>query len=217
MTRAEAPHPAVLFAVALALLLAMLWAAGFVWFVHAAGRNVPPPPQADGIVVLTGGADRIETALRLLAAGRARRLLVSGVGPTAEFGELARRAGVSPALRDRVTLGRAAVTTRGNASETAEWVRDNTIRTLIVVTATYHMPRALAELSRAVPEVTLYPVPVLPPALRGSHDAGTLRLLAGEYSKWLAAEIGLSGLVGGAGLHAPPAAAHDRPEAARAG
>jgi hypothetical protein len=79
------------------------------------------------------------------------------------------------------------------------------------------MPRALAELSRAVPEVTLYPMPVLPPALRGSHDAATLRLLAGEYSKWLAAEIGLSGLVGREGLHVRPAAAHDRPEAARAG
>ena len=33
----------------------------------------------------------------------------------------------------------------------------------------------------------------------------------------VAAEIGLSGLVGRAGLHAPPAAAHERPEAARAG
>jgi uncharacterized SAM-binding protein YcdF (DUF218 family) len=218
MIRLDARHPTVQFALALALVLAVLWAAGFAWFVYAAGLSAPPPPLADGIVALTGGADRIETALRLLAEGRAQRLLVSGVGPTAEFGELARRAGVDPALRDRVTLGRAAVTTRGNASETAEWVRDNTIRTLIVVTATYHMPRALAELSRAVPEVTLYPVPVLPPALRGNHDAATLRLLAGEYSKWLAAEIGLSGLVGREGLlHARPAAAHDRPEAARAG
>lgn len=183
MTRPGARHPSVLFAVALAMVLALLWAAGFVWFVHAAVLSAPPPPLADGIVALTGGADRIETALRLLAEGRAQLLLVSGVGPTAEFGTLARRAGVNPALRDRVTLGRAAVTTRGNASETAEWVRDNTIRTLIVVTATYHMPRALAELSRAVPEVTLYPVPVLPPALRRSHDAATLRLLAGEVQQ----------------------------------
>jgi uncharacterized SAM-binding protein YcdF (DUF218 family) len=217
MIRGAVRHPRLWIAVALVLGLATLWAAGFVWFIQIASRSTPPPPHADGIVALAGGAERIETALRLLAEGRARLLLVSGVGPTAEFGELARRAGVSPALRDRVTLGRAAVTTRGNASETADWVRENTIRSLIVVTASYHMPRALAELSRALPGVTLYPMPVLPPALRNSRDAGTLRLLVGEYSKWLAAEIGLTALLGREGLHVPPSPARDRPEAAWVG
>src|SRR5262245_28560536 len=35
--------------------------------------------NADGIVVLTGGASRIEDAIELLASGRGRRLLISGV------------------------------------------------------------------------------------------------------------------------------------------
>jgi hypothetical protein len=44
-----------------------------------------------------------------------------------------------------------------------------------------------------MPGLTLYPAPVLPPAMR-QPGLTELRLLAGEYSKWLAAEAGLSAL-----------------------
>jgi uncharacterized SAM-binding protein YcdF (DUF218 family) len=177
-----------------ALLLALGWLAGFGWFLHVVLTPAPPPPRADGIVVFTGGADRVETALRLLAAGRGGKLLVSGVGHDAGFIELARRAHVDVSLAPLVTLGRAAISTRGNAIETAAWVHANGLHTLIVVTAAYHMPRALVELSRTLPDVALYPVPVLPPAMREGLEIPELRLLAGEYMKWLAAEIGLSAL-----------------------
>lgn len=171
--------------------LAVLWLGGFAWFLLLADRAPPLPPQADGIVALTGGAGRVEAALRLLAEHRARVALVSGVGGAAEFAALARRAGVDPVLGARVTLGRAAQTTRGNAEETAAWARANAIRSLIVVTAFYHMPRALAELARTLPNVVLYPAPVAPEA--------SWRLLLGEYSKWLASQLGLSALE----AHAP--------------
>lgn len=176
---------------ALAGALALLWGAGFGLFLRAALSERPPPPRADGIVALTGGAGRVEAALRLLAEGQAQQLLISGVGGTAEFSALAHRAGVDPELGSRVTLGRTAATTRGNATETADWARDKNIRSLIVVTSGYHMPRALAELGRALPGVPLFPAPVLPPPPR---EAGMLRLLAGEYTKFLAAEVGLSAL-----------------------
>ncbi len=192
--------------------LALAWVAGFIWFLHAAWVTVEPPAAADGIVALTGGAERVETALKLLAEGRAWVLLISGVGGDADFAELAHRAGVDPALGSRVTLGRSATSTRGNAAETAEWARTNNLKSLIVVTAGYHMPRALAELSRAMPGVTLYPAPVLPPALRQPGFVA-LRLLAGEYSKWLAAEAGLTAL-GPTGeiLAAPPREERPGPE-----
>ncbi len=184
--------------------LALAWAAGFAWFLHAAWASAEPPAAADGIVALTGGAERVETALKLLAEGRARVLLISGVGGATEFVALAHRAGVDPMLRARVTLGRTAASTRGNATETAEWAHANGLASLIVVTAGYHMPRALAELSRALPDVALYPVPVLPPAMRQLGPTA-LRLLAGEYSKWLATEAGLSAFVSRADTHAAPA------------
>jgi uncharacterized SAM-binding protein YcdF (DUF218 family) len=195
--------------VALPALLALAWAGGFVWFLHAAWITVEPPAAADGIVALTGGAERVATALKLLAEGRARVLLVSGVGGSTEFAALAHRAGVDPGLGGQVTLGRAAASTHGNATETAEWAHANGLHSLIVVTAGYHMPRALAELSRALPEVALYPVPVLPPAMR-QPGLTALRLLAGEYTKWLAAEGGLSAL-GSRGETQHPPSREDRP------
>lgn len=178
---------------AILLVAALGWGAGLAWFVHAAMQPGEAPPPADGIVALTGGAQRIEVALRLLAQDRARLLLVSGVAPGAELPELARRAGVDPEkLAPRVTLGRQARTTLGNAAETASWARANNVRSLIVVTAGYHMPRALAELRRALPDAALHPVTVLPPAMRHGAASSRLWLLAEEYTKWLAVESGLS-------------------------
>jgi uncharacterized SAM-binding protein YcdF (DUF218 family) len=175
------------------LALLLTWAAGFAWFVHRTGRPGHMPPPADGIVALTGGADRVQAAVHLLKLGLGKKLLISGVAHGTELGDLARKNGFSAGkLADRITLGHVATTTHGNAMETHDWALTNDIHSLIVVTAGYHMPRALTELGRALPGVTLYPAPVLPPAMRGTPDRSTLRLLAGEYTKWLAAEIGLS-------------------------
>lgn len=171
------------------LLLAagILWLAGFAWFEYQARHKRHPPATADGILALTGGADRIEAALHLLDQNVAPVLLISGVG-RAELPGLAARAQLDAGrLAARVTLGHAAQSTLGNAEEVVPWAAEHGIRTLIVVTAGYHMPRALLEIGRTLPGVTLYPVPVIPPALRHAPDSGTLALLANEYDKLLAA------------------------------
>ncbi len=174
------------------------WGGGFAWFVHRAGISGTPPERADGIVALTGGSGRVEAALWLLAEGRARVALLSGIGGGAELRELAARAGLTAEeLGGRVTLGRQATSTHGNAAEAAVWARANDVHSLIVVTAGYHMPRALTEMAQAMPEVALHPVPVTPPGMLGPggmRDAGMMRLMAAEYTKWLAAALGLSRL-----------------------
>ena len=176
--------------------LTAAWAIGFAQFNETVRRPSPEPPAADGIVALTGGADRIETALQLLADGRAPLLLVSGVGRGVDMAEMAKRLHLEPAqIEEQVTLGHHATTTAGNADETAAWVRDHGIRRLIVVTAGYHMPRALLEISRTLPGITVYPVTVQPPAMRGSLDLSAVRLLASEYDKLLAVQLGLSRFV----------------------
>ena len=168
--------------------VAMLaWAGGFLWFLHVAGQTAEAPPPADGIVALTGGADRIDAALHLLAQGVAPRLLISGVGGAADF----RALGVDPVLASRVTIGREAASTHGNALETARWVRANTVKKLIVVTAGYHMPRARAELARALPDTALIAYPVQPASLR-LGNVSALKLLASEYTKYLTVALGLS-------------------------
>ncbi len=166
---------------------------GFIWFLGDVMRPASLPPPADGIVALTGGADRIATALQMLQQNRARLLLISGVGPATEFAALFRGTGIAPGtLAGRITVGRQATDTLGNADEAADWARAHGLHSLIVVTASYHMRRALTEIGRTLPDARLYPAPVLPPALRGATDLSTLRLLAGEYTKYLAAECGLT-------------------------
>lgn len=173
-------------------LLTTAWSLGLLWFLHVT-TNIPPPPppHSDAILALTGGAGRVDTALRLLASGAAGRLLISGVGRTAEFLELAHRAGVPTILAPQVTLGRNALSTRGNAAEAAAWVRSNNVGSLIVVTSYYHMPRALAELRQTLPGVVLHRVPVVS-GPKSSSNRIELRLLAAEYTKFLAVELGLS-------------------------
>ncbi len=175
--------------------------AGFGWFLVLAGRGpADPTGHTDGIAVLTGGAERVETGLRLLREGRAERLLVSGVHPQVTLADVARLAALEPEpLAGRVALGPRATTTRGNAVEIADWARAGRLHSLRVVTAGYHMPRALLELRRTLPEVSLVPHPVVPARLRDPAAGGqprTWSLLAGEYLKFLAAWAGVPWLLG---------------------
>lgn len=192
-------RPAFLAAGALLAALVVALGAGFVWFAVEARSPAPPPPPSDGIVVLTGGAGRVELALRLLAEGRAGRLLVSGTG-RGDLADLMAAANLGATVtahisRDQVALGRGARSTRGNARETADWVATHRIHSLIVVTSGYHMPRALWELRRTLPAQTiLHPVPLVP-HLPDGQDQVPLRLLAAEYGKWLGALAGLSAWV----------------------
>jgi uncharacterized SAM-binding protein YcdF (DUF218 family) len=184
---------ALVFAAALGVVLLGI---GFLWFLDAAAAAPEDHGRAtDGIAVLTGGGDRVQTGLRLLAEDRARQLLVSGAHPDVTLADLARVAAMDPrVLAGRVTLGRVARSTRGNAAEIAGWAQANELRSIRVVTAGYHMPRALLELRRALPDAELLAHPVVPAPLRDAAAAGRSRtwsLLAGEYAKLIGAAIGL--------------------------
>ena len=126
------------------------------------GVEVKPARNADGIVVLTGGSSRVSDAMELLAGGYGKRLLISGVHPTNGVSDISRSLPDNQSLLDCcVDLDRSAVNTRSNAAETRRWVRERGFKSLIVVTSNYHMPRAIVELSHAMPDVTLIPFAVV--------------------------------------------------------
>ncbi len=169
------------------LVLLLGLAGGFAVFLDRAWMRAPGAgaPSA-GIAVLTGGPERVETGLGLLLLREDGRLIVSGVGPESGLAELARRAGLEAAdVADRTALGREATSTRGNAREVAAWARAAGMREITVVTAGFHMPRALLELRRAMPEGAFRPHPVPPFVAR---PVPMLR----EYLKLLGAGLGLS-------------------------
>ncbi len=188
------PRNALRLLAAILLAAALGWGIGFLWFVQVAARHAEPaPPHADGIVALTGGPGRVELALRLLAGGHADRLLLSGIGGGTELTTLGRLAGIdTTALAPRITLGRYAASTRGNAVEAASWAAQNRIETLIVVTAAWHMPRALAELRQTLPDVRLYPMPVQSSPGADPERGPGMRLEMEEFAKYLLAVSGLS-------------------------
>jgi uncharacterized SAM-binding protein YcdF (DUF218 family) len=176
--------------IGLAALAAIAFGAGFAWFVYRLpASEVALTGKADGIVVLTGGASRIEDAIDLLARGRGQRLLISGVNRMTSEREIARlRPEHEKIIACCVDLDRTAVNTITNATETRRWVRDRGFKSLIVVTSNYHMPRAMAELSHQLPEIALIEFPVISDQLKAGWTHGpTLRLLLTEYVKYVVA------------------------------
>ncbi|MEV4933118.1 MULTISPECIES: YdcF family protein [unclassified Sphingobium] len=154
------------------------WMLGFAWF----AIFLPQPldgRQTDAIVVLTGGAGRINRGLSLLQDGAAKRMLISGVDRSVRPVELAAQYKVPERLFSCcITLGREAIDTRSNAIETAHWLERRDFKTVRLITTDWHMRRSALELRQALPErVTLVydAVPSRP----------SLTMLAREYNKYL--------------------------------
>jgi uncharacterized SAM-binding protein YcdF (DUF218 family) len=182
------------FLLAAPLLAATGLLSGFLWFALqvATPQTTALDGAADGIVALTGGASRISDAVDLLALGRGQRLLITGVAPTVSTSELVR---LVPERQHWfgccVDLGYNAVNTIGNAVETRQWALDRGFRSLLVVTSSYHMPRALLEISHRLPGVALIPFPVVPEQRRAASwwsHAGSAKLLVSEYLKYIVAK-----------------------------
>jgi len=145
-------------------------------------------PKADGIVVWTGpGGGRLEMAGALMEDGRGERLLVSGVNTSLTEARVSSLAGLS---QDNAAccldVDYAALDTRGNARETAAWAKALGYDHIILVTSSYHMPRARVEIGYEMAGLRITPVPVRNEARNHWwRDAGRFRRVVGEYGKYL--------------------------------
>jgi uncharacterized SAM-binding protein YcdF (DUF218 family) len=153
---------------------------------------------ADGVVILTGKSDeRIKSGLSLLAAGKVKRALVSGVHETLNMNDVLGFATFDAELISCcVDLDYRATNTVGNAGEAAMWAEIHGYRSIILVTSTHHMPRSLIEMRRVMPHIRFIAHPVNPPGVQLQswwRYPGTLWLLLGEYTRYLFALFDLTG------------------------
>lgn len=160
-------------------LLLTVWLFGLVWFaVTLPGRSASG--KTDGIVVLTGAPGRFARGVEILQAGRAKRMLVSGVDRSVSRGQFIIAQNAPPNLvKCCIDLGRESIDTVSNAEETARWVRKNNYKSIRLITTDWHVRRATFELRRVLGS----DVDIVAEGVRSQPGFGTLFK---EYHKYLA-------------------------------
>jgi uncharacterized SAM-binding protein YcdF (DUF218 family) len=172
--------------------LIFLWLGGLLQYIDSLPEtDVSVAMVADGVVVFTGGANRLDKAADILATSRARKMLISGVDTATTEQDLAAllSAKITPSLfACCIELGYRARDTFGNAVETANWANRHGLDSFFLVTANYHMPRSLLLTRNALPDQIIYPLAVASGKVvldSWWQRPGTARLLAVEYSKYI--------------------------------
>ncbi len=168
------------FALNTVIYIAVFWCVGFLLFFLQLPRSqtLPEDFNAEGIIVLTGGAGRVEAGMELLERKAGKRLLISGVHPSVTPLDMKNRTEASAELMACcVDLDPNAHDTLTNATESSKWVHKQGFKRIILVTSAYHMPRAYILFTAALPEADVLPYPVgvgLP-----------VHLAAREYNKYI--------------------------------
>ena len=165
-------------------LLLILYGLGFALFGVTLGKPArEDAARTDGIVVVTGGAGRIEHGVQILADGRGKRMLVAGTDPAVTKADIIRRLGGHGRLvQCCVDLGSESVDTRSNAEETKRWLERRKYKSVRLITSDWHMRRARYEFRRVLEDR----YQVVPDAVR--TEPGFMTLF-GEYNKYLLRRI----------------------------
>lgn len=173
------------------LILLLPWITGYVIFMGVIFLQKPQSPEmhTDAIIVVTGGAHRINEGLDLLAAHKARKMLISGVNEKVSLPELLAMWDKKDntdmeAMECCITLGRNAADTNSNAEEAKAWLQANGLYTLRLVTSDYHMPRTNLAFRLSMPDVPIIAHPVKSKS-RLPFGPGQLLLGFQEYNKTL--------------------------------
>lgn len=169
----------------------LAWFGGFVWFAHYINSyDIDTNTKTDAIIVLTGGRNRISEGIRLLNDNLADKLFISGVPTDISIKQIEKQANITADDESKIELGRKAKNTLENAIETEEWIKKNNIKSIRLVTSSYHIPRSLQEFIIYVTmgndlEVILNPI--YSPNVNHNwwKSWGTFRLLIMEYNKFL--------------------------------
>jgi len=155
-----------------------IWLGGLWHFYNITKGFANVATLVDGIVILTGGNDRIKSGLEQTSALKAKRVLVSGVPKSVKITTFqAIQLQGYPHILEQIDIGYGAVNTFSNALEAAVWVRNHQFRSIALVTSRFHMPRSLWLLKKAMTDIAITSIVV------DANDSTFLHLLK-EYHKY---------------------------------
>ena len=138
-----------------------IWLFGVFSFYQTTQSISSTKGTVDGLVILTGGNERIKTGLEQIINLNASRILISGVGKNIKISAIQRHQLQKHIhLLELIDIGYGAVNTFSNALEAAIWVRTHQFKNIGLVTSRFHIPRSLWLFKQAMPEITIYPVVV---------------------------------------------------------
>ncbi len=177
---------------ALLLLSFTFWFGGLVWFIEDMPQGTPDPSlKTSAIVVLTGGNNRISEGLELLSQNKSGELLISGVRRGASLKAIILGSGYHGAFNaQKIALDYKSTTTVENAQNVAKWASRRNIKSIRLVTANYHMRRALIEFNHYLKDVNIIPHavnPLDPVQKTWCKDYKIFCLYLNEYHKYLGA------------------------------
>ncbi|WP_455481872.1 YdcF family protein [Bartonella sp. B35(2025)] len=175
------------------LIIILFFCVSFIIFSEKTEQLKPPHPllKADAIIVLTGGENRVETGLNLLQQKLGSRLLISGVNTTTNISRFTHITHINPQLFTCcVDIGHKAINTKGNAEESAAWIKKHHYKTIYIVTHDYHMWRSLRELKYLMPDINFIAYPIKKSGNESTiQQINQIRILAFEYIKTIKVHI----------------------------
>ena len=166
----------------------LMWFVGLILFgQHIQEFSDVSSQKTDAIIVLTGGRNRIAEGVRLLNENMADKLFISGVSHDVTIEDIERKAKMQANEPSKIELGYKATNTIENASEIADWITKNNIKSVRWVTSNYHIPRSVAELEPYHLSIELTMNPVYSDHVKADwwKSWGTFKFLASEYNKFL--------------------------------
>ena len=169
--------------------------AGFLWWTlllfntfpkKLYSNNLSQKSESVGIIVLTGGKNRIEKGLDLLSKGYGDKLLISGVFMPSEIeAKFSLEKEKNDLFKCCVFFDQESKNTLENAQEVDKWLNKNKdIKSIILVSSYYHLPRSVMIFEKKIKSnVKIYPKPALQNINYRNQFLFHLRLIISEYLK----------------------------------
>ncbi len=152
------------FLIAAFSVLFSLWGLGYIFFIFNVASAKPQliEQKTDAIVVLTGGPNRINEGLNLLADGKAPKLFITGVNKTTSQKDLINQwtRKDKPNNLCCIELDYEATNTEENAEEIQKWIEKNKVKSIRLITSDYHSVRAYLETKDLLEGVEIIQHPV---------------------------------------------------------